>query len=385
MQLRRIPVYILLLVLIGLAIYFTYQANLFGLMDYVAYWSGGRLLIHGENPYDLERLLALQQSVGWYHPIPMWVNYPPWSLVWLLLAGSVSFQLGRAVWFFASIFLFVTCTGWLWTYLGGRQNKKWLVWLITFLWIPVILILQYGQIDPLMLLGVTGFLYFLERRKDFLAGTMLPLIAIKPHLFYLIVFAILVWMVAEKRWRVGLGAVAGTVLATLPVLWFRPGIFADFLGYFTRDYPDMITSSLGHFLRNQLDSGAVWLQYALIPLGLAWFLLYWSRQRKDWQWGRAMPWIVLVSLVTSPFLWVCDLSLGLVSILPLAIWEVGGALGWVKGALIGAVLAVPLVPLFLPLGVDDYWFIGLFLLVCVLLWRLLASQTFALSPRTADL
>jgi hypothetical protein len=81
--------------------------------------------------------------------------------------------------------------------------------------IPLAAFLPQGQDTPL-LLTFTGVSILLTRqRRDFLAGIVLSMCAIKFHLFLLIPFLLL----AKKRWRILAGAVTGTgVLLLLGVI-----------------------------------------------------------------------------------------------------------------------------------------------------------------------
>src|SRR6185436_20123006 len=63
--------------------------------DFISSWAAGRLLIAGENPYDAERVLAVQRTANWTRDIPYRVWYPPWAMPILAALGAFSYTTGR--------------------------------------------------------------------------------------------------------------------------------------------------------------------------------------------------------------------------------------------------------------------------------------------------
>ena len=55
---------------------------------------------------------------------------------------------------------------------------------------PTLIALRMGQISPLMLAGLVGFLYFLRHERGWLAGLALLPATVKPHLFHLVWLAL---------------------------------------------------------------------------------------------------------------------------------------------------------------------------------------------------
>jgi hypothetical protein len=52
--------------------------------------------------------------------------------------------------------------------------------------------------------------------------------------------------------------------------------------------------------------GAVPLQFFLVALAAAWFLLYWFRSRINWAWREGLPVLLLISISTSWYSWFFD-------------------------------------------------------------------------------
>jgi len=63
--------------------------------DFAAFWASGRLFLNGNNPYSSERLLELQQSVGWTRPNPLVPYYPPWVIPFILPFCLKNYLLGK--------------------------------------------------------------------------------------------------------------------------------------------------------------------------------------------------------------------------------------------------------------------------------------------------
>jgi hypothetical protein len=82
------------------------------------------------------------------------------------------------------------------------SSKRWVAWLLGFSFIPVLQALDVGQISPLILLGVTGFLYFTHSCRWTLAGCCTVLISIKPQLLYLFWPILILWDFRGKHSKV---------------------------------------------------------------------------------------------------------------------------------------------------------------------------------------
>src|SRR6185369_3539554 len=102
-------------------------------------------------------------------------------------------------------------------------------WASALLFVPTLFALQSGQIGPLLLLGAVLFLECERRGWHYAAGAATVLLAIKPHLAYLVWVAILCDAFARGRWRIVLGgALAGLVCSLLP-LAFNAHVWQQYL------------------------------------------------------------------------------------------------------------------------------------------------------------
>ena len=153
--------------------------------DFLEYWASARLLLHGKNPYSPQQQLVLQRSVvpNTTRPLMMW--NPPWTLFFILPFGLFSFSLAQLLWFILLLTCLLVCSAQLWRIYGGPAERYRIAWLTCFSVVPTYLTLYVTQIDPLVLLGIVGFLHFHERKQWWRGGIALTLVAIKAHLVYL--------------------------------------------------------------------------------------------------------------------------------------------------------------------------------------------------------
>jgi hypothetical protein len=294
-----------------------------GLHDYVAYWSAGRLNAQGTNPYAPEALLAVQRAVGWDEDWPNIMYYPPWTFPFIMPFGLLPYGISRLLWLLANIAISLFSADWAWRYFDGPPARRWVAWLLAFIFVPTLIVLKMGQIGPLLLLGVVGFLQMEKQGKDWLAGVFLVAVAIKPQLVYLFGLAVVFWAIDQGRWRVLAGGVAAGVVALAVALAANPQVLWQY-GYALQNPPSgNITPTLGALLRMAIDEKQAWLQFVPTAIWLLLFPLYWRKVRTHWNWGEQAPLLLLASFFTTSYgAWVFDLVILLVPILQTAVWAI---------------------------------------------------------------
>jgi hypothetical protein len=174
--------------------------------DFVEYWTAGHLLLRHQNPYDFAATLAAEKALGWTGALPLIAPNPPWAIPLVAPLGFFhSYTAAWLVWFLV-MGACVALSSWMLMdlYFGNIRIPEISASvthraLFAFTFFPTLLCLQFGQIAPLVLLGVTGFLWFEERNSPVLAGMALALTAVKPHLVYLVWIAVIV--MGARRWR----------------------------------------------------------------------------------------------------------------------------------------------------------------------------------------
>jgi Glycosyltransferase family 87 len=293
--------------------------------DFVEYWAATRLLLTGNNPYGPQELFDLQRSVGWTDSIPLLMWNPPWTLSFILPFGLASFDVAQFLWLLLNIFIVVFCAKQLWFLYGGPPTAYRSAWLVVLTFAPAYLVLILGQIGPLILLGLVGFLHCARDKHWKWAGAFTILVSIKPHLLYLFWIALVLWIIEKRQWQMMIGvAVSGFIAATIPLL-FSPSVYTDYiqLNNTTAKWPtpyDWQTPTMGQAARFFFAPEAVWLQFVPSLIGIFWLLLHWHKSKSQWEWIEQLPILIVASLATAPFAWSFDYIVLLPAIIQAASW-----------------------------------------------------------------
>ena len=288
--------------------------------DFVEYWSAGKLNATGGNPYDPSQMLALQnQVIKQIEPLMMW-NLP-WSLALITPFGVLPLFPASILWFLLNIILVFIAANFAWKYIGGSPNKVWIAWLVSFLFGPTLYVLKIGQIGPLLLLGVVGFLFFGQKDKWWLAGASLSLITIKPHLLYIVLLAIVVEALFHKNYKALGGIISGILGMQLISCVLNPSLVSQYYYAITRYPPnDFITATIGAALRIVFGAEKFWLQLLPTLVGSLWFLYYWWIRRNNWKWGDQISLLMLVSVATTAYGWTFDQVVLVIPAIQVALW-----------------------------------------------------------------
>jgi hypothetical protein len=294
--------------------------------DFVEYWAAAKLTLNGHNPFDESLLLPLQQHAGrdTQEAIMMW--NPPWALPAVLPLGLLPAREAQLLWLLVHLVVTGFCADRLWLLLGGARSRRWIGWCVAFVFLPTAFALSTGQISPFLLLGAVGYLecarrWDRDRRFEYLAGAATVLVAIKPHLAYLLWVGIAIDALTRGRWRVIVGgALAGVACAALP-LAFNPAVWHQYQDALANRPPAQWASpTIGTVLRMVFGAEHFRLQFVSVAAGLAWFAMYRWHKRNDWNWTEQLPLVLLVSFVTAPYgAWPFDMVLLLPAVFAMVI------------------------------------------------------------------
>jgi len=288
--------------------------------DFVAYWTAIQLQLQEVNPYSPDRVLALERSAGMEGDEPLVMMNPPWTIAFLLPFGVLNYPAGRVVWLILGLGLTVFSARGIWIVYDGPGSSQWVALALAFCFVPLLISLALGQITPLILAGIAGFLYF-QRSHPVLSGSFLVLLSLKPHLFYLLWVALFLWILQQRRWRIFIGAVAGWTAALAVAMIWNPAVVAQYIEV-TRNQPPVLhwrTPTYGTLLRASFGMEYSWLQFVPMIAGLAWLLYYRQSRRSKWDWKSEMPLLILVSLTTTSYVWFYDQMVILPAILQVAV------------------------------------------------------------------
>jgi Glycosyltransferase family 87 len=274
--------------------------------DLVEYWAAAHLFLHGGDPYAGEAVLSWERQAGFTRPAPLIMRNPPWIMPVILIFGLLPFAAAQQIWFGLSLIAVLVSARWLWKLYSEEGQSLWIAWLVTGLFLPVAVSIAIGQISPLVLLGITGFLHSEKHDRLIWAGVFLFLVALKPHLVFLLWIALLLWSLRTRSARTLAAFATVAAVASAIALAIDPSIFAQYFNFFRRDQllaevtptlSGMLGAAIGHsyFLRSLPEL-----------LALAWFLFYWRRIRVRWDWRWELPLLLIVSLLTISYGWFFD-------------------------------------------------------------------------------
>jgi hypothetical protein len=326
--------------------------------DFVEYWAAAKLTLNGQNPFDPELLLPLQRHAGrdTDDAIMMW--NPPWALPAVLPLGVIPAREAQLLWLLVHLLAIGYSADRLWLMLGGARESRWAGWTVGFLFLPTVFVLSSGQISAFLLLGAVLFLECERRNWQYLAGAATVLVAIKPHLAYLL------WAGLALDALVG-GALTGVACAALPMIW-NPQVwhqYADAMG--NRPPAQWLSPTLGTVLRLGFGFEHFRLQFVSVALGAVWFAWYYRAHRKQWDWTEQLPIVLAVAFLTAPYgAWPFDMVLLLPAVVKLllrSLADLSAKPGWAPGAprfTLAGLAAVNLAMLKLNLfQIGSFWFL----------------------------
>jgi hypothetical protein len=278
--------------------------------DFIAYWSAGRQLVHGANPYDEAAVGALQRAIGG-GTLNMMRN-PPDAFFLVLPLGLFSAKIGLLLWQLA-LLACLSVSLWIIWRLNGRPDNR--LHLLGFLFAPALICLFAGQVGIFLLLGFVLFLS-LHRNWPFLAGSALLLCALKPHLFLSFVAVLFLWELSRKKYRI-LAGFAAAMLASCalsfildPHAWTQYSRLIATGGALNESIPTLSVA-----LSLLLDRHATWLQFTPAAVACAWASWFFWTRRNRWDWMDHGLLVLLVSVLCTPYGWITDESILLPAIL----------------------------------------------------------------------
>ncbi len=286
------------------------------LYDFICYWVSGKLYLAGADPYATSAIFAMEKAQGWNYTIPMTTFTPPWSMPLLALAAMAPMGRSRSIWFAISLAIDCGAAVALWRYYGGAARRWWVALLVCASFIVMGVVEFLGQVTPLMLLALTAFLWLTRSKKYFWAGVVLWGLGAKPHLLYLVFLAILLWAVQNRVWSM----LAGAMLSYGTAIAVAIAGNANSVHYLSSSVKAAleISCGIGGVLRLIFGVQHQWLQFLPCLVGLAWFAWYWARHGREWDWGEHLPFLLIVSVASSPYCWFHDFVLILPAVMRLA-------------------------------------------------------------------
>jgi hypothetical protein len=186
--------------------------------DVICYHSAAELLASGQSPYDVEGQTRVQQSHGWdkettvrkkYDFLPYY--YPPWfALLWMAFL-PLGFAGAKIAWFFLNVEATLVTGYLLKDVVPGVA--RWLPVLLAALFLFSLVAVLLGQTTILVFFLVVLSWRLLDANHDRSAGVALAWLSIKPQLTAVLLLAVLIWLIRQRRWKV-----VGSLFVTLAAL-----------------------------------------------------------------------------------------------------------------------------------------------------------------------
>jgi len=271
--------------------------------DFIAYWSAAHLIIQGQNPYDPNIMFAIQtsNSINIADPSAMQnVWNPPWLLAFFLPFGLLPFKTASMIWMWLIIFFIGLCVYISIGMTKGRRNERLFIWffIICLFFGPVLALLKIGQVSILILLSLIGCLYFFDKKNDALAGAILLMALIKPHIVFF-VFPVIVWRAFRlRRWWLFVGMICASIVSVLLIMLFFPewpSAYVTLLG--KMHVSDWFASTLWSFLNVVFNLKLLpWTGLLLLPL------VFWIEAQGS-RWGNltVLNLSLLISVSFAPY------------------------------------------------------------------------------------
>jgi len=272
--------------------------------DFAFYWTAARLILDGKNPYSVAATVDLQHRLCFAGDRALVMLNPPWILPLIAPFGAMPFSIGTRLWLVMGLAIMMISVHWLWE-LYGEGGSRWIGWLVAATFLPVAVVLAIGQIGPLILFGLAGYLRFQARQKNYLAGAFLFFAALKPHLIFLVWVALLLYTLHRKRWESLAAFLSVLSVASLLAVVLDHHVFYEYAALFRGGKAVLgATPTLGGVLRSV--SGFLPMQFLPVAGAALWFAIYWHRWRSSWEWRSRLPSLLLVSIVATPYSWFFD-------------------------------------------------------------------------------
>ena len=125
--------------------------------------------------------------------------------------------------------IFVCLSLSLWILWLTHERPNTMLYLLGFVFAPVIACIQAGQPWCFFSFSIALFLYWL-RAKPLLAGAALLPCLLKPHLFVPLGIVLVLWIISSKGYRVLAGIALAVAVNVVAIGWFDGGIWGDYLG-----------------------------------------------------------------------------------------------------------------------------------------------------------
>ena len=279
--------------------------------DFVGYWAAGQLAVHHQNPYDAKATLDIEAAQGrQITSKAMVMRNPPTALLLVLPLGFMSLSLSALLWTAVQTLCIIASVRMIWSLHGSPRGHR---NLLGYSFGPAVVCLIPGQTSLFVLLGLVLFLRFHQSRPLW-AGASLWLCALKPHLLLPFAVALLVWIIARKKYSILIGLASSLAVSAIVASAVSPNVWTNYHNMMTTSGIDVeLLPCLSTLLR--VLANHYWAQYLPAAAGCIWALYYIRKHIADWDWLHHGSLLILVSLLVAPYEWFTDTAIALPALL----------------------------------------------------------------------
>jgi Glycosyltransferase family 87 len=271
--------------------------------DFAIYWAAGKKVLGGGNPYAPEHQLV--QRIWLRGTDPLVLRNPPWTLPLILPFALLDYAPAQKLWLLVGLAAVALSVHWLLQlYAGGHRRR--IGWIAAATFLPVAVVLAIGQIGPLLLLGVAGFVRFEAKQKYGWAGAFLFLLSLKPHLGLLLWAALFLYVLGQQRWRIALGFMVTLAMASAIGVIVHPAVFREYVQLWgaSSGFVNEVNPTVGGLLGQITHTH--WAQFTAAIFSAIWLAIYYRRHSQDWSWKDQTPLLLLVSMLVTWYGWFFD-------------------------------------------------------------------------------
>lgn len=276
--------------------------------DFAGFIAGARALLAGIDPYDARVWPTAFVSLGTQRPDTAVFGYPPWIVLAFVPLAPLPLVVGSLLWSSGTLSLaLLSVRAVIRRFDWG--SPVWPLAIAGLSW-PAFLVFVQGQWAYLLLALACTTLLDLDAHRDLRAGAWwaIALLA-KPQLFVVGSIALLVWVVARRRWSVLVGGtltgvaaiVAGTLVAPG---WVEPYVRDVVSARAVRSIQQPTLAGLAGDVAGPVWWPIVWAIVALAMLGIAVLAIRVSPRRQ--RGAVAFAGILAVSVSTALYSWSYD-------------------------------------------------------------------------------
>jgi hypothetical protein len=269
--------------------------------DFLCYWTASKLLLGGENPYDLAAQQRMEPTVGAFF-------HPPWFLLPYLPFTLLPEPIARLAWLAAAFACLVLAGELLRPCVASPLSPVVIVPLGAFSIASVML----GQNVPLLLLGAAAVYRLVVDAWDIAAGIVLAWLTVKPQLSGLLILAIMVWSLRQRRLRLvggflgGLGALVAASFLIRPAWPAEMWLSLQTTPLPTKDSPWIGDSWLLLLRSCGLEGWSLWLPYLAVAIPAIGVVVC-TAVRRDWE--QAVGVSLLATFWVTPYNQFYDLAI----------------------------------------------------------------------------